>query len=138
MPARLIGRRVRVMLHASELIVYDGREEVARHERLPTIRRQFGDLAESAAREQVICPGLLAERSGVRCHFSRTFPRLLIANCCPNPSANAATPRWHSHSRSSRPRARAFFVRSASGRPRRPSRSPGRPRPPGPEYRPVP
>lgn len=33
-PARLIGRRVRVMLHASELIVYDGREEVARHERL--------------------------------------------------------------------------------------------------------
>ncbi|MGI5171456.1 IS21 family transposase [Spirillospora sp. CA-253888] len=33
-PARLIGRRVRVMLHASELIVYDGRTEVARHERL--------------------------------------------------------------------------------------------------------
>lgn len=33
-PARLIGREVRVMLHASELIVYDGREEVARHERL--------------------------------------------------------------------------------------------------------
>jgi len=33
-PARLIGRKVRVMLHASELIVYDGQEEVARHERL--------------------------------------------------------------------------------------------------------
>jgi transposase len=33
-PARLIGRKVRVMLHASELIVYDGRTEVARHERL--------------------------------------------------------------------------------------------------------
>ncbi|WP_200842401.1 hypothetical protein [Actinomadura sp. K4S16] len=33
-PVRLIGRRVRAMLHASELIVYDGRTEVARHERL--------------------------------------------------------------------------------------------------------
>jgi hypothetical protein len=33
-PARLIGRKVRVMLHASELIVYDGQEEIARHERL--------------------------------------------------------------------------------------------------------
>jgi transposase len=33
-PARLIGRRVRVLLHASELIVFDGRTEVARHERL--------------------------------------------------------------------------------------------------------
>ncbi|MFC8718645.1 hypothetical protein [Kitasatospora sp. NPDC057198] len=33
-PVRLIGRTVRVMLHASELVVYDGREEVARHERL--------------------------------------------------------------------------------------------------------
>jgi hypothetical protein len=33
-PARLIGRKVRVMLYASELIVYDGSTEVARHERL--------------------------------------------------------------------------------------------------------
>lgn len=34
-PVRLIGRRVRVLLHASHLVVYDGRVEVARHERLP-------------------------------------------------------------------------------------------------------
>lgn len=34
MPVRLIGRTVRVMLHASEVVVHDGREEVARHERL--------------------------------------------------------------------------------------------------------
>lgn len=34
MPVRLIGRTVRVMLHAAELVVYDGRKEVARHERL--------------------------------------------------------------------------------------------------------
>jgi len=33
-PMRLIGRQVRVLLHASELVVFDGRAEVARHERL--------------------------------------------------------------------------------------------------------
>jgi hypothetical protein len=33
-PVRLIGRRVRVQLHASHLVVYDGRVEVAQHERL--------------------------------------------------------------------------------------------------------
>lgn len=33
-PARLIGRRVRVSLRASELLVFDGRQPVARHERL--------------------------------------------------------------------------------------------------------
>ncbi|MFE7647865.1 Mu transposase domain-containing protein [Streptomyces phaeoluteigriseus] len=33
-PVRLIGRTVRAVLHASELVVYDGRSEIARHERL--------------------------------------------------------------------------------------------------------
>ncbi len=33
-PMRLIGHQVRVLLHASDLVVYDGRAEVARHERL--------------------------------------------------------------------------------------------------------
>jgi transposase len=33
-PVRLIGRRVRVLLHASQLIVFDGRVEACRHERL--------------------------------------------------------------------------------------------------------
>ncbi|MGW2026689.1 Mu transposase domain-containing protein [Streptomyces decoyicus] len=33
-PIRLIGRRVRVVLHASHLVVYDKNVEVARHERL--------------------------------------------------------------------------------------------------------
>ncbi|MCD2191005.1 IS21 family transposase [Actinomycetospora soli] len=32
-PARLVGRKVRVMLRACELVVLDGRREVARHER---------------------------------------------------------------------------------------------------------
>ncbi|WP_425579648.1 Mu transposase domain-containing protein [Streptomyces coacervatus] len=34
MPVRLLGRRVRVLLHASEVVIYDGRTEVACHERL--------------------------------------------------------------------------------------------------------
>ncbi|MFE5798123.1 hypothetical protein ACFQ8C_36890 [Streptomyces sp. NPDC056503] len=33
-PIRLIGKRVRVVLHASHLVVYDRNVEVARHERL--------------------------------------------------------------------------------------------------------
>jgi transposase len=35
-PARLAGRRVRVVLGASDLVIYDGRAEVARHERVTT------------------------------------------------------------------------------------------------------
>lgn len=35
-PARVVGRQVRVLLHASDLVVYDGRAEIARHERLMT------------------------------------------------------------------------------------------------------
>ena len=34
-PARLIGRRVRVSLRASELAVFDGRTVAARHQRVP-------------------------------------------------------------------------------------------------------
>ena len=41
MPARLVGRQARVHLHASHLVIYDGRTGVARHERL---------LAKSGAR----------------------------------------------------------------------------------------
>ena len=33
-PVRMIGRQVRVLLHASELVVYDRRTEIAGHERL--------------------------------------------------------------------------------------------------------
>ncbi|MGW5097291.1 Mu transposase domain-containing protein [Streptomyces nodosus] len=33
-PVRLIGKKVRVMLHASHLVVYDQNVEVARRERL--------------------------------------------------------------------------------------------------------
>ncbi|MFB9571870.1 Mu transposase domain-containing protein [Streptomyces yanii] len=33
-PVRLIGQTMRALLHSSELVVYDGQQEVARHERL--------------------------------------------------------------------------------------------------------
>ncbi|MEU8954890.1 IS21 family transposase [Streptomyces sp. NPDC048518] len=33
-PVRFIGRQLRVLLHANDLVVYEGRTEVARHERL--------------------------------------------------------------------------------------------------------
>ncbi|MFF3431359.1 hypothetical protein [Streptomyces sp. NPDC002602] len=33
-PVRLIGQMLRIVLHASELVVYDGPKVVARHERL--------------------------------------------------------------------------------------------------------
>jgi hypothetical protein len=43
-PVRLIGRQVRVLLHASELVVFDGRTEVARHERLVAKHQSSLDL----------------------------------------------------------------------------------------------
>lgn len=34
-PIRFIGRRVKVLLHANHLVVFDGNTDIARHERLP-------------------------------------------------------------------------------------------------------
>jgi Mu transposase, C-terminal domain len=33
-PVRLIGGQVRVLLHANDLVIFDGRQQVARHDRL--------------------------------------------------------------------------------------------------------
>lgn len=35
-PVRMVGRQVRVLLHASDMVVFDGKTEIARHERLMT------------------------------------------------------------------------------------------------------
>ncbi|MGW0606900.1 Mu transposase domain-containing protein [Streptomyces sp. NPDC002640] len=62
-PVRLIGRTVRVMLHASELVVYDGREEVARHERLiarGANRRELDHYLEALIRKPGALPGATA------------------------------------------------------------------------------
>jgi transposase len=70
-PARLIGRRVRVLLGASELVVFDGRAEVARHARsvrkgsetllldhyLEVLLRKPGALAGSTALAQARAQG---------------------------------------------------------------------------------
>lgn len=62
-PVRLIGRTVRVMLHASELVVYDGREEVARHERLiarGATRLELDHYLEALIRKPGALPGATA------------------------------------------------------------------------------
>jgi Transposase and inactivated derivatives len=59
-PIRLIVRKVRVLLHASELVVYDGRREVARHERLPTrggTRLELDHYLEALVRKPGALPG---------------------------------------------------------------------------------
>jgi hypothetical protein len=62
-PVRLIGRMVRVVLHASELVVYDGREEVARHERLKAkgaCRLDLDHYLEALVRKPGALPGATA------------------------------------------------------------------------------
>ncbi|MFE3456626.1 hypothetical protein ACFXKD_03715 [Nocardiopsis aegyptia] len=62
-PVRLIGRTVRVMLHASELVVYDGRQEVARHERLKAkgqVRLELDHYLEVLLRKPGALPGATA------------------------------------------------------------------------------
>jgi DNA replication protein DnaC len=78
-PVRLIGRTVRAMLHASELVVYDGQQEVARHERLIAKGKTRLDLdhylealvrkpgAFAAARDQMSYRGFLAELLMAEC-----------------------------------------------------------------------
>lgn len=60
---RLIGRRVQVLLHASHLVVYDGRVEVARHERLLAkggTRLKLDHYLEALVRKPGALPGATA------------------------------------------------------------------------------
>ncbi|MDX3845584.1 IS21 family transposase [Streptomyces europaeiscabiei] len=62
-PVGLIGRSVRVMLHASEVVVYDGRREVARHERLIAkgqARLELDHYLEALVRKPGAFPGATA------------------------------------------------------------------------------
>lgn len=62
-PVRLIGRPVRVLLHASELVIFDGRAEVARHERLATrggFRLELDHYLEALLRKPGAMPGATA------------------------------------------------------------------------------
>ena len=63
MPVRLIGRRVRILLHASDLAICDGRTEAARHERLPGKSRAGLDAdnyLEALVRKPGALPGATA------------------------------------------------------------------------------
>ncbi|MFG2556223.1 hypothetical protein ACGFWF_40785 [Streptomyces sp. NPDC048581] len=62
-PVRLIGQQVRVLLHASEVVIYDGRTEVARHERLVAkrgVRLELGHYLEALLRKPGALPGATA------------------------------------------------------------------------------
>lgn len=62
-PSRLIGRQVRVLLHASDLTVYDGRTSVASHERLLTkgaCRLDLDHYLEALTRKPGALPGATA------------------------------------------------------------------------------
>ncbi|MDQ0904332.1 hypothetical protein QFZ22_000317 [Streptomyces canus] len=62
-PVRLIGRQVRVLLHASEVVVYDDRAEIARHERLVTrggSRLDLDHYLEGLLRKPGALPGATA------------------------------------------------------------------------------
>ncbi|MET7855136.1 hypothetical protein ABZT48_44970 [Streptomyces avermitilis] len=62
-PVRLIGRMVRVVLHASELVVYDAHREVARHERLIAkggSRLELDHYLEALVRKPGALPGATA------------------------------------------------------------------------------
>jgi hypothetical protein len=62
-PVGLIGRPVRVLLHASELVIFDGRAEVARHERLATrgeFRLELDHYLEALLRKPGALPGATA------------------------------------------------------------------------------
>ncbi|MFZ3573900.1 IS21 family transposase [Streptomyces sp. BH097] len=62
-PVRLIGKRVRVVLHASHLVVYDQNMEVARHERLIAkggCRLELDHYLEALVRKPGALPGATA------------------------------------------------------------------------------
>lgn len=62
-PARLVGRQVRVLLHASHLDIYDGHSAIARHERLMTkggVRLDLDHYLEILLRKPGALPGATA------------------------------------------------------------------------------
>jgi hypothetical protein len=62
-PTRFIGRQVRVLLNASELVVFDGRTEIARHERLIAksgTRLELDHYLEALIRKPGALPGATA------------------------------------------------------------------------------
>ncbi|WP_239477200.1 IS21 family transposase [Streptomyces sp. CS147] len=80
-PIRLIGKRVRVVLHASHLVVYDQNVEVARHERLiakGAVRPGPGPLPGSPGPQARRLPRLHRTRTGPLGRQVHPSPRRLV------------------------------------------------------------
>jgi hypothetical protein len=89
-PARLIGRQVRVSLRASEVVIFDGREEVARHERV--VARGGGSIVLDHYLEVVRHkPGALSARSWTRRSASLSTSNSPTKGSSPNSSSLKAT-----------------------------------------------
>ncbi|MFJ4526214.1 Mu transposase domain-containing protein [Streptomyces sp. NPDC088810] len=80
-PVRLIGKRVRVILHASHLVVYDKNVEVARHERLiakGSCRLELDHYLEALIRKPGAFPGATALEQGRLRWQVHPCPRCLV------------------------------------------------------------
>lgn len=84
-PVRLIGRTVAVLLHASDLVVYEGKVESARHERLPGKGGSKLDLdhyLEALTRKPGALPGATAlEQARTSGRFTPTHDAWWAAAC---------------------------------------------------------
>ena len=128
-PVRLIGRRVRVLLHASELAVFDGRTEVARHERLLAkagSRLELDHYLEALIRKPGALPGRDRARAGPRGGQVHPGPRRLVGRGPQGPRrprrhpradpGTAAAPAHDPRTRRRRPGRRAPRRRADRGR----------------------
>jgi hypothetical protein len=68
-PVRLIDRQVRVLLHTNDLVIFDGRQQVARHDRLTgrlEAHLELDHYLEALIRKPGALPGATALRTGPR------------------------------------------------------------------------
>ena len=84
-PARMVGRQVRVLLHASNLVVFDGKTEIARHERLMTkggTRVDLDHYLEVLLRKPGALPGATAlEQARAAGRFTPVHDKWWAAAC---------------------------------------------------------
>nr|WP_104782508.1 ATP-binding protein [Streptomyces tibetensis] len=84
-PTRFIGRQVRVLLHASALVVFDGRTEIAQHERLLTksgSRLELDHCLEALLRKPGALPGAtVLEQAGAAGKFTPIHEDWWTAAC---------------------------------------------------------
>lgn len=84
-PARLVGRQARVLLNASDLIIYDGKAEIARHERLMTkgaTRVDLDHYLEVLLRKPGALPGATAlEQARASGRFTQVHDAWWAAAC---------------------------------------------------------